>query len=360
MAGQAFNDRVGNLSLPNILSKITDTANRSNFITLRIMSNPKMWSGKVISQVINTTQSSNGQFFNGVAVANTDIDYTNTSLNWYPTGFMQPITVSRVDRALSNTEAGVIGVQQATADWSANSMKSRLGDAFYGFGAGDQFDGLGQIIDDGTSTSSYGGLSRTTYGTYINGTVTAASGGVLDLDLLAGVDDGATVSGADEMSPNVALTTKTVWSLYESLLEPTKKAEYRAYGYPVVTGDTAIGQAWRGNQNLGASGGFASLDFRGKPLLKDEKATSGVVFFVNEYNLEFHSLKLPDFKTVAISGSQVTNGFFDKVKATAFQFMDYVTPYNQPTAEVGYLVAYGNVIHRDPRLNAKATGITTV
>lgn len=359
MAGTAFNDRVGNLSLNKILPKVVDTVNRSNVINLRVLNNPKAWNGKVINQNIFTTSSSQGEFFHGAKVFSSDIDMSTTQMSWYPTGFGQPIAYSRVDQALSNTESGVIAVTQASADYAANSMKSRLGDAFYATGPGDQFDGLRLIVDDSTETSSYGGLSRTTYGTYINGAVNAASGGVLDMDFLATLDDDATVSGVNEMSPNIGLTTKAVWSLYESLLEPTKKAEYRSYGYPMVTGETSIGQAWRGDQALGASGGFQSLDFRGKPFVKDEKCPANRLFLLNEYNMEFHSLKIPGLKTVAV-GSSVTNGVYDKYKASAFQFRDYMEPYNQPTADVGYFIVYGNLIHRDPRLNAQGTGITTV
>lgn len=359
MSGSAFNDRAGNLSLTKILPRVVDTVNRSNVITLRAMSNPRSWSGKSISQPIFTSTSTQGEFFHGAKSFSTDVDMNTNSLTWYPTGFGQPIAFSRVDQALSNTEAGVVAVTQASADFASNSMKSRLGDAFYSTGPGDQFDGLNLIVDDGTATSSYGGLTRTTYGTYINGQVNAASGGVLDMDFLAGVDDDATVSGMNEMSPNIGLTTKAVWSLYESLLEPTKKAEYRSYGYPMVTAESAVGQAWRGDQKLGASGGFQSLDYRGKPLVKDEKCPSGRVYLLNEYNMEFHSLKIPGLKTIGV-GSQATDGVYNNYKPSSFQFRDYMEPYNQPTAEVGFFVVYGNLIHRDPRLNGQGTGVTTV
>ena len=359
MAGAAFNDRVGNLSLPNILATITDTVSRSNVVTMRTMYSPKQWTGKVVTQNIFTTQSSQGEWFNGVKALNSDIDQSTVNLNWYPTGFAQPIALSQVDMALSNTEAGVISVKKASQDFAANSMKSRLGDALYGVGLGDQVDGLGLIADDGTSTSSYGGLSRTTYGTFINGQVNAASGGVLDMDFLASLDDDASVSGMNELTPNIGLTTKAIWSLYESLLEPTKKGEYRMYGYPMVTAETAVGQAWRGDQALGASGGFQSLDYRGKPFVRDEKCPSGKIFMLNEYQMEFHSLKLPNLKTIAVN-QEVTTGANKGVRPTPFQFRDYVEPYNMPTAEVGYFIVYGNLIHRDPRLNAQGTGVTTV
>ena len=356
MAGAAFNDSVGNLSLPNILASITDTVSRSNVVTHVTMDNPRQWSGKVITQNIFTTQSSQGEWFNGVRTLGSDIDMATVSLNWYPTGFAQPIALSQVDMALSNTEAGVISVKKASQDFASNSMKSRLGDAMYSTGLGDTFDGLGLIVDDGTSTSTYGGLSRTTYGTYINGQVNAASGGVLDLDFLASLDDDATVSGTNGMTPNLLITTKAVWTLYESLLEPTKKAEYRAYGYSQLNQDGSMSAQ---GQVLGASGGFQVLEYRGKPMARDEKCPSGKVWALNTEQMEFHSLKLPNLKTIAVN-QEVTNGANKGVRPTPFQFRDYVEPYNMPTAQVGYFIVYGNLIHRDPRLNAVGTGVTTV
>jgi hypothetical protein len=322
------------------------------------MNNPLAWTGTSITQPIFTSTSSLGKSFRGAATFDTAIDMNTVQMTWYATGFGQPISISKIDQAFNNTEAGVISVVQASADYASNSMVSRLGSIFYGTGTGDDFDGLGNIVDDSTSTSTYAGLARTTYGTNINGFVTAASAGVLDLDTLAGVDDGATVSGTNEMTPNVGITTKAVWSLYESLLEPTKRAEYRAYGYPVVTGDTAVGSMARGDA-LSASGGLQSLDFRGKPLVRDEKCSSGLIFLLNEYKAEFRSLKIGGFKSIA-TGNKVTDGSYENVKVSGLQFRDYMEPVNQPTAEVGFFVAYGNVVHRDPRLNGKLTGVTTV
>lgn len=358
MAGTAFPDRSANLTKPQILKRITDTVSRSNVITMRMLHEPQSWDGKVITQNIFTTQSSQGEWFNGVHAFSTDIDQSTVNLNWYPTGFGQPVAVSNVDVALSNTESGVIAVEKASADFAANSMRSRLGDALYSTGLGDTLDGLGLIVDDGTSTSSYGGLSRTTYGTYINGQVNAASGGVLDLEFLASLDDDATISGIAELTPNIGITTKAVFSLYESTMTPTTRANYQAFGYSKVTATTAIGQAARGD-TLGASGGFQALDYRGKPIVRDEKCPSGKIWFLNEYQMEYHSLKLPNFSTVARK-QEATDGANSHLAATPYQWRDYMEPYNMPTAKVGFMMIYGNLIHRDPRLNAVGTGVTTV
>jgi len=44
--------------------------------------------------------------------------------------------------------------------------------------------------------------------------------------------------------------------------------------------------------------GFVGLDFKGIPVLKDEKATSGVLFFLNENFLDFYALPFAKAKPV--------------------------------------------------------------
>lgn len=363
MAATAQDTRVGNLTLEKILPKIADTVNKSNVILQRIMTNGlvKPWNGRLVQEPIFINRSSQGQSFKGVETFSTSIDMNTVNLSWYSTGYAQPVTVSTVERGINGTPLGVIDLKSASFEYAQNSMSYALGNLFYGFGIGNGFDGLGLIVDDGTSTSSYGGLSRTTYGANINcgGStgIIAASGGVLDLATMASADDAATVSGLNTETPNIIISNRTVWSLYESLLEPTKMAQYATMGQPVVNGDTAVGQAMRPADGLRGRGGFSSLDFRGKPYVRDDLSTSGVQWFLNETLLEFHSLSLPGLSTVKVANS-VTEGVYDKVAPTAFQWRDLMSPVNQ-LAEVGIFVVYGQLIHKNPIRNEKVTGITT-
>ena len=357
MAATAFNDgRVNNLTLEKIIPRVVDTVNRSNVVTMRVLTRPQAWNGRVVQQPIFTDNSTLGQSFKSTETFSTAVDMTTTNLSWYPTGFGQPVNISTVEQAMNQTQAGVISLYKTSFEYAQNAMSNRLGTIFYGTAAGKDFDGLNGIVDDGTLTSNYGGLSRTTYANNINADVTAAAGGALDLDGLAASDDAATVSGLSSETPNVYITTKTVWTLYESLLEPSKQAMYQTMGYAKITSDTAIGETSR--ESLRGRGGFDSLDFRGKPMVRDEKCPAGTIFLLNETMMEFHSLSIPGLKSIATANS-VTEGVYDKVKPTAFQFRETMKPVNQ-LAEVGIFVVYGNLIHRQPNRNAKITGVTTV
>ncbi len=354
----AQNARVGNLTLEKILPKVVDTVNKSSWILNRKFSQPKPWNGRLVQQAININNSTLGTSFKGVETFATTIDFNPVVMTWYSTGYAQPVTISTVERGINQTPLGVINLYKASFEYAQNSMAQSLGTILYGFGTGNDFDGLGLIVDDGTSTSSYAGLSRTTYGNFINcgGStgIIAASGGVLDLATMASADDAATVSGLLSETPNVLISNRTIWTLYETLLEPTKLAMYNIMGQGAIP---PTGGASASDNQMQGQGGFTSLMYRGKDYVRDDKSTSQVLFFLNETWLEFDSLSLPGLSTVRVA-NQVTEGVYDKVPPTAFQWRDLMSPVNQ-LAEVGIFVVYGNLIHRNPIRNEKITGITT-
>ena len=92
------------------------------------------------------------------------------------------------------------------ADGTGNSSKDPLG--------------LAAVVDDGTSVSTIGGLSRSTYATLAS-TVTASSGTLT----LAKMDTlwNAVVSGSQK--PSISLTTEAVFAFYGQLLRPQERIE---------------------------------------------------------------------------------------------------------------------------------------
>lgn len=356
MSASAQNDRVNNITLQDYNASVVDTVNRSSEIMKRVVSRPERWSGRSYSSPIFTNNSQLGTSFKGTETFDTSIDYNTAQMTWYPTGYAQPVGVSIVERSINATPSGVVDLYKSSYQYAQNSMITALGQIFYGFGNGNDFDGLGVIVDDGTSTSSYAGLTRANYSS-INGYVTAASGGVLDLDLLAAADDGATISGNQSETPNVLLANQTVWSLYESLLAPTVSARYDGVGGSFVDGSTAVKQSVSQADSLWLKGGATSVSFRGKPLVRDQKATSQTIFGLNENWFYFKSLKLEGLDLVATQ-EDVTAGAYESYKVSAFQFRKPIMPVNQ-LAEVGIFVMYGQFYCENPNRNFKVTGITT-
>lgn len=356
MSASAQNDRVNNITLQDYNASVVDTVNQSSEIMKRVVSRPERWNGRSFNWPVFTNNSQLGTSFKGTETFDTSIDYNTAQATMYPTGYAQPVGVSVVERSINATPSGVVDLYKSSYQYAQNSMITALGQIFYGFGSGNDFDGLGVIVDDGTSTSAYAGLTRSTYSS-INGYVVAASGGVLSLDVMAGADDGATISGNESETPNVILATQTVWSLYESLLSPTVSARYEAQGGTFVDGNTAVKQDVSQGDSLWLKGGATSVSFRGKPLVRDQKCTSGQMFGLNENWFEFRSLKLQGLDMVATQ-EDVTAGAYSSYKVSAFQFREPLMPVNQ-LAEVGIFVTYGNLYCTNPNRNFKITGIST-
>lgn len=356
MSAVAQNDRVNNITLEDINAKVVDTINNSSEIMKRVVARPERWNGRSYQTPIFTNNSTLGTAFKGTETFDTTIDMNTVSLTWFPTGYAQPVGVSVVERSINATPAGVIDLYQTSYQYAQNSMITNLATIFYGFGAGNAFDGLGLIDDDGTSTSTYGGLTRTTYPT-VNAKLTAASGGVIDIATMNSTDDGATISGTMAETPNVLISNQTVWSLYDSLLEPQARAEYGVLGGTFIDGGTAVQQAPSAGDGLKLNAGATSVTFRGKPYVRDQKATSGNMYFLNENWFVFKSLPLIGLNIIATTES-VTTGAYDNYKVSAFQFRQMMMPVNQ-LSEVGIFVMYGNLICKNPNRNGLITGITT-
>lgn len=356
MSATAQNDRVNNITLQDYNASVVDTVNTSSEIMKRVVSRPERWNGRSYSSPIFSTNSTLGQSFKGTETFDTSIDYSTQQMTWFPTGYAQPVGVSIVERSINATPSGVVDLYKSSYQYAQNSMITALGNIFYGYGNGNDFDGLGVIVDDGTSTSSYAGLSRSAVPS-INGYVVAAQGGVLDLELMAGADDGATISGNESETPNVVIATQTVWSLYESLLEPTVSARYEAQGGSFVDGSTAVKQSVKQSDSLWLKGGATSVSFRGKPLVRDQKCPSGTMFGLNENWMYFKSLKLMGLDLVATQ-EDVTAGAYESYKVSAFQFRQPIMPVNQ-LAEVGIFVMYGQFYSENPNRDFKITSITT-
>lgn len=356
MSATAQNDRVNNITLQDYNAMVVDTINKSSEIMKRVVSRPERWNGRSYSSPIFTNNSQLGQSFKGTETFDTSIDYNTQQMTWFPTGYAQPVGVSIVERSVNTTPSGTVDLYKSSYQYAQNSMITALGNIFYGFGNGNDFDGLGVIVDDGTSTSTYAGLTRATFPT-INGFVSAASGGVLTLDLMAAADDGATISGNLSETPNVLMSNRTVWSLYESLLSPTVTARYGSDSTGFIDGSTGVKQAVGATDGLRLQAGANSLQYRGKDYVRDDKATSQTLFGLNENWFYFKSLKLSGLDLIATQ-EDVTAGAYESYKVSAFQFREPMMPVGQ-LAEVGIFVMYGQFYCENPNRNFKVTGITT-
>ena len=191
--------------------------------------------------------------------------------------------------------------------------------------------------------------------------MTAASGGNFNFGLLGATFDNVSAAGSEQESPTIALTTKAIWSMFETILGDKISVSYNPTainGYNRVSGKTPAGTSVPATELKGAAG-FNALNFRGKPVVADDKATAGRWFWLNENYLEFRRLLSPDLKSVDMA-NQVTEGVYDDIKQPSFlQLRDFMSPVNQ-LGDIGALIVLGNLICRQPRRQGVITGITKI
>jgi len=194
---------------------------------------------------------------------------------------------------------------------------------------------LAALVDDGNSVSTIGGLSRSTYDT-LQSTVTA-SGGALTL---AKVDTLWINTATGAQKPSAFYTTEAIFNLYGQLLRPQER----------ITKDVST------MKGLSAGTGFTALHYNGKPILMDEKCTSGALIALREDDVDWYALPYKFAKPIAYK-SQIEGNDYGAPMGLGFSWSDWIIPANA-AGIVGHIYFGGQFVTRNPKRHGKLTGIT--
>lgn len=351
---------------------VVDAVHGSSVLAGRVLASPKTWAmGQYEQNPIQVAESTTGGDFVGLGAFDTSDVSTDVNLQWLTKGYYQNITMPIPLISLNNTEAGIINLTKRKMDVAKTAIMSQVGTRLYGLGVGDAIEGLQLQTDAGTYSSTYGGQSRTTYGSFINGQVTAASGGTISFSTLGTQIDLCSAASATSESTNLILTTKSIWSLVEQIVEAKNRGNYdTSRGYLRVSPYTPMGSAVTPDQLPVGMMGFDSYYFRGIPVVKDDKCPTGLVYTLNENYLKFVTLPLVGLKQISMvpqvyrgvygGPGDTANGTDDQTpKATAFQLTDERMPTNA-LGNVQQIVLYGNFVSYNPKRGGVITGVTGV
>jgi hypothetical protein len=365
MAGMVFTDRVVDITYQEILPRLVDQINNSNIWTARVLTNTKEWSGVTLNMPIETANSTTGGSFSGMDTFPTAATNNTRLFTWYVAAYEQSVVVPGIERDINaNNEKQVLRLLSTRMDEAKISGLVGVGTILYGTGAGKDFDGLGLIVDNGTNTTSYGGLTRST-NSFVNADVTnlgSVNSGIITLDYLSSEFDNVSAAGSFSESPTLGLTTKAIWTFIEGLIQPMVSARYEvvnAGGYDRIDGGLPPGVAVRpGDDRLHGRAGFNSLQYRARNMVADDMCPSGTYFWLNEHYIDFYSLKAAELQKIS-SMPEVTEGFYKDVPfPSAWQFREMMSPVNQ-YGQVGLLMLMGNLVCGQPRRNGKLIGITS-
>ena len=357
------NSRINPTTERKLYAKVVDNVLSSATFMSRLMGNGKPFNGKTFDVPIKITDSQLGEFFVGLETLSGAASDTLIELSYAHTAFAQPVVSVMLESMANSGSEATIDLDVFKMEEAVAEAVQRLSDAIFSDGSGDQPLGLEAQVDDGTTAGTIGGQSRTTYSN-LNGTVTA-SGGTLTLNKLATLEDAARQAGLESERPTIHVTTKTIWSLYEQLLQPNVRAEYASVGYNAlsVRGNSIVANE---SQLKGASG-FTALTYRGKPVIADESCTSGVWYMVNERYITWRGrtvvpsaysgvLDKVNFGTSTVEGVSAQLG----MPSDAGWFYQGRQALPNQAGMIGRIYLIGQLVGSQPRAHGKLTGITAV
>ena len=353
-----FGARITTITQDEILPQVVDTILGGNFITFRMVSQAKRWSGETLKKPIKYVKSTLGGSFSGLDTHSTATVDTRVMMSFDVRGYEMPVAIPGMEKAVNRTPAQVLNLVKVEVESAQEDALDDIGTMLYADGTGNSskdFLGLDAIDDDGTSVDSFGGQSRTTY-TTIKSTRTA-SGGTLDLDKLATLTSAVSGGSSARLRPTIFVSNETVWDLYESLLTPTVRANYESFGLPMVTMNSKA--PVRAAELKGAAG-FNALTYRGIPWVADEKSTAQTLWALNENHIDWYGLSDPDLKGISLGGGDI-DGVYSEApsKNIGFQWTGFMRPINQ-YGEVAHIYLLGNLVSFNPKRHGRLTGITGV
>lgn len=359
--------RVTGTSTRKLYTKVVDQVANSPTIATRFISQGKPFEGPSMDVTYDVLRDQQGQWFTGLETLNSSAAATTATASFTHTAFTQPIVSIMLESFANVGSLGIINLDVFKYEKAAEEALITLGSAWYGTGSSNQALGLTAIIDDGSNVGSIGGLSRSTY-SVLDSTLVAYASGKLTLATMGTQYDDAIASGLAEETPNVAYTTKTIWSLYEQLLTPNVRAMYEEVGYDRVRLRGRYGE--RNNAELKNAAGFNALSYRDMHIIRDDYATTQVLWMVNETYINWHGrTEVPtEYKDVL---EKVDLGTLEALEGTGAMALEvpsefmgwfYQKPLTIPdqAGRLGRLYVIGQNIPHSFRRHSKGTGITGV
>lgn len=360
-------NRVDGTTQRKLYTKVVDNILNSATLYSRWVSQGTSFEGKTVDITYDVLNDTTGQFFTGLETLNSSATNTTVTGSYAHTAFTQPVVSIMLESFANVGSLGVINLDTFKYKKAGAQAMQSLGSAIYSTGTANRPLGLGAIVDDGTTVATIGGNSRSTYPA-LDSTVQAYTAGTLTLAQMATQYDAAIASGMDMEEPNVAFTTKAIFSLYEQLLAPNVRASYESVGYDRVGVRSRYKE--KNTTALRDAAGFRALSYRGIPFIRDDFATAGYLYFLNENYVGWQGrTEVPaEYKDVL---EKVNFGTDAAYEGTGAELLDMPSEYNgwfyqNPLTipeQAGRLARYyviGQTIPTSFRRHSVGTGITTV
>jgi hypothetical protein len=262
VAGNTNFDTLLATTLNTYSNKLTDNifTSRAFFFWLTSKDRIKSKSGgaKIVEQLIYAGNNTAGSYSGYDTISLTAQEGISAAeYEWRQ--FAASIAISGIEEAKNNGEAELLDLLEAKVMQAEETIKEELDQMFFGDGTGNggkDWNGLGNLIGTTGNPGNITASSNSWWQSIVDSTSEA-----LTLADLSSVYNQASV-GND--MPDMALTTRTLWERYESLLQPQQ----------------------RFSDSKTAEAGFMNLMYKGAPVCFDTYCTSGSWYFLNSKYLK--------------------------------------------------------------------------
>jgi len=337
---ELYGERIQTTVREDYLPYIVDTVLDSNVLMQRMVRASKKWSGRKKRVGVKISKNTTGKSFAGFDTFATTATDNRQTMEFTPSFYKITCALPGDELSVADTEDKVLDLMSLTMQSDTEDMADDLGDIFYADGTGNAGKdplGLKALVDDGSNVATIGGLSRATYPT-LQSTITA-SGGTLTLAQFDAM--WSSVSSGTQV-PTAMYGTETVYNLYGQLLRPQER----------ITKEVSSTKGLKGGT------GFIALEYKGRPVLADEKCTSGDLYFLNERYMDFCALPFAGATPISYK-NQVEGNDYSTPVGLGFSWSDWIKPTNQ-AAVVGFIYFGGQFITTNPKRQGRLSGITGV
>jgi len=321
-----------------------DQVLRDNFFFGEILGNTEKWDGSQMLFPIKYQKGVASVAFNGFDQLPTSQQPVSVNMTFYPTFVATNVALAGSDLSVNKTPMQRLNLMKTMMKSRAQDGADDIGNFFQGDGTGfggKAPSGLGNIVDDGTTAATYGGLSRATYDG-LDATVTA-SGGTVSLLKIRQLSNSITDG---RVAPSMAITDYTSWAYIEQLLQPFQRNTYSDF------------------KNMDAGTGYAAkgIIWDGLTIYKDKKITTGILYLLNLDYLKYYGLNWWEGEAVSLEDKQIKGNIYSYSPANAtkaFTWTNWIRAYNQGAVN-GFMIMGGQLICTNPFRNGKLTGIAGV
>ena len=337
----ALNNRVETTTVEKIMPLVIDTILDENTFATLVLSKAKKFKSGRMKFPIKFSKGIAGTSFSGFDTLPTSASDTRVNMEYESKFYGLNVALPLTELSQNATEGKVIDLASLEMKSRAQDMADDIGDLFYGDGTGNSgkdFLGLEAIVDDGTNAPTIGGLSRTTYPT-LNSTVTSTA--TLTLASMATLYNAITDGS---VAPTHIMTTKTIWSFYEQLLQPQERIFKDVQLFP---------------QGIKAGTGATALDYKGMPVMHDRKCPTGIMYFLNTKYLDFYGQPVFGTTKTSVKGKMIEGNDYSNAPDMGFSWGGWIKANNAASLN-GFMYLGGELISANPKRHGKLTDITGV